>query len=76
MVLGATTAAAAERPTSWASPLDWAGVPNAHLVSPNLYRSAQPSAEGMQRLKKQGVPKELGIEVQARGEANPEKKPS
>ena len=32
-----------------------AGVPNLHKVSTELYRSAQPTAEGMANLKKLGV---------------------
>lgn len=36
-----------------ASPL--AGVPNLHKVSDNLFRSAQPTGEGMCNLKKLGV---------------------
>ena len=44
-----------ERPSQWAQPLTLAGVPNFHQVSPDLYRSAQPSAEGMANLEKLGV---------------------
>ena len=43
------------RPASWATPLDVEGVPNLHKVSGNLYRSGQPSAVGMQQLKKLGI---------------------
>ncbi len=42
----------AKRPAKWATlvrPL--AGVPNLHRVTPNFYRSAQPSAEGFRALK-------------------------
>jgi tyrosine-protein phosphatase SIW14 len=45
----------------WDSKRQWAqgrslrGVPNFHKVSENLYRSAQPSAEGMERLVEMGV---------------------
>lgn len=43
------------RPTHWAQPVDVKGAPNLHQVSPSLYRSAQPTAEGMRNLKQQGV---------------------
>jgi protein tyrosine phosphatase (PTP) superfamily phosphohydrolase (DUF442 family) len=44
-----------ERPEKWAQPIQMRGVPNLHKVSDNLYRSAQPTAEGMRNLKKMGV---------------------
>lgn len=43
------------RPAAWAAPIVLDGVPNFHKVSDVLYRSAQPSAEGMQNLKKFGI---------------------
>jgi protein tyrosine phosphatase (PTP) superfamily phosphohydrolase (DUF442 family) len=43
------------RPASWAKPIQMGGVPNLHQVSDTLYRSAQPSAEGMKRLKTMGI---------------------
>ena len=43
------------RPEQWARPLDLEGVPNLHKVSDGLYRSAQPTAEGMANLKKMGI---------------------
>lgn len=43
------------RPTSWALPITLAGAPNLHKVSDNLYRSAQPSAEGMANLSALGI---------------------
>lgn len=48
-------AANVARPPTWAHPLDLPGVPNFHKVSDNLYRGAQPSAEGMDQLKKLGI---------------------
>jgi protein tyrosine/serine phosphatase len=39
----------------WAQPLELAGVENFHKVSDELYRGAQPSAEGMKQLAKLGV---------------------
>lgn len=49
------TAAVEARPSTWAQPVEMAGVPNLHKVSGALYRSAQPTAEGMQNLKVHGI---------------------
>jgi len=46
---------AAERPSSWAQAIGLEGVPNLHRVSGDLYRSAQPSAQGMKNLKIMGI---------------------
>jgi protein tyrosine phosphatase (PTP) superfamily phosphohydrolase (DUF442 family) len=43
------------RPTNWAQPILLEGVPNLHKVRDTLYRSAQPSAEGMKNLKTMGI---------------------
>jgi protein tyrosine phosphatase (PTP) superfamily phosphohydrolase (DUF442 family) len=43
------------RPAHWAGPNQQEGVPNLHRVSDTLYRSAQPSAEGMRNLKALGI---------------------
>jgi len=43
------------RPPHWAQPIQMKGVPNLHKVSDTLYRSAQPSAEGMRNLRAIGV---------------------
>ena len=43
------------RPEKWAKPIKLAGVPNFHKVSDTLYRSEQPTAEGMQNLKAMGI---------------------
>jgi len=43
------------RPPHWAQPIQMKGVPNLHKVSDSLYRSAQPSAEGMKNLRAIGV---------------------
>jgi protein tyrosine phosphatase (PTP) superfamily phosphohydrolase (DUF442 family) len=43
------------RPRSWAAPISLEGVPNLHKVSDTLYRSAQPTAAGMQRIKERGI---------------------
>jgi len=39
----------------WAERLDLSGVPNLYKVSDDLYRGAQPSAEGMKQLEKLGI---------------------
>lgn len=44
-----------QRPASWAAPVALTGVPNLHRVSADLYRSAQPTAEGMRNLRRQGI---------------------
>ena len=50
----------AARPEKWAVPMTCAGVPNLHKVSDELYRSAQPTAEGMTTRVALGV-KTVGI---------------
>lgn len=44
-----------ERPSLWAKPIKVDGVPNLHKIHGNLYRSAQPSEQGMKNLKKMGI---------------------
>lgn len=44
-----------DRPESWAQPIELEGVPNLFKVSDTLYRSAQPTAEGMRNLRKLGI---------------------
>ena len=43
------------RPSHWAQPVQLEGVPNLHQVHTNLYRSAQPTAQGMHNLKRAGI---------------------
>ena len=45
----------ASRPTEWAQPAAIEGVPNCFKVTDNLYRGAQPTAEGMRNLQKRGI---------------------
>lgn len=47
--------AAESRPASWAQPLARTGLPNLHQLTPDLYRSAQPEAEGFAELERMGV---------------------
>ncbi|MFC1884166.1 tyrosine-protein phosphatase [Thermodesulfobacteriota bacterium] len=56
MILCSAAAAYADsRPSSWAQPFKLDGVPNLNKVSDVLYRSAQPTSEGMKNLKDIGV---------------------
>lgn len=43
------------RPASWAQPVMTDGVPNLYKVSNDLYRSAQPTEQGMKNLKQTGI---------------------
>lgn len=43
------------RPNRWARSIEVKGVPNLFKVSDSLYRSAQPTAEGMRNLKELGI---------------------
>ncbi len=51
----AAETSSADSPERWAKPMEVKGVPNLHKVSEALYRSAQPSAEGMRNLKAVGI---------------------
>lgn len=52
---GQTSEIASERPAAWAQPREQIGVPNLFKVNDALYRSAQPSEEGMANLKEMGI---------------------
>jgi len=43
------------RPAAWATSLSAPGLPNFHKVTDDLYRGAQPTAEGMRELAKMGI---------------------
>lgn len=45
----------APRNPEWARPIVLEGVPNLHKVDDNLYRSAQPTSDGMRNLEKLGI---------------------
>ena len=51
----ATAAPATQRADTWATPLTKPGLENFHRVSDNLYRGAQPDADGFRQLKAMGV---------------------
>jgi protein tyrosine/serine phosphatase len=46
---------AADRDARWAAKLDQAGLPNFHRVTTNLYRCAQPTADGLKAAEKLGI---------------------
>lgn len=45
----------AARPRAWAAPVSKPGLPNLHKVSDDLFRGAQPTAEGFRELKQMGI---------------------
>ena len=55
------TAVAENRNPTWAAPLAVDGLPNLHKVTDNLYRSAQPDAEGMRNAEKLGIKTVLNL---------------
>jgi protein tyrosine phosphatase (PTP) superfamily phosphohydrolase (DUF442 family) len=54
-VLGGTIAADEPRPPQWARRIAATEIPNFHQVTPALFRSGQPFAEGFRELEKRGV---------------------
>jgi protein tyrosine/serine phosphatase len=48
-------ASAADRDPRWAARLEQRGLPNLHRISDNLYRCAQPTAEGLAAAEKLGI---------------------
>lgn len=53
--VGGAGTSLANRPETWAQPVKLEGVPNLYRVSDKLYRSDQPSPQGMQNLKQLGL---------------------
>jgi protein tyrosine phosphatase (PTP) superfamily phosphohydrolase (DUF442 family) len=53
--VGCVSIPIADRPETWAQPVELAGVPNLYRISGELYRSEQPSPQGMQNLKNLGL---------------------
>jgi protein tyrosine phosphatase (PTP) superfamily phosphohydrolase (DUF442 family) len=49
------TATSKSRPAHWAIQLEKPGVPNCHQITTNLFRSAQPTVQGMAELKSMGI---------------------
>ena len=58
-LLAATVAVTAQesthRPAGWAQKIEMAGIQNCFQITTNLYRGAQPTAEGMAHLKAIGI---------------------
>jgi protein tyrosine/serine phosphatase len=52
---GLCGAAAADRPAQWAQPIDARGVPDMYQITPFLFRSARPTAEGMRVMDELGI---------------------
>ena len=53
--IAASSTKSVVRQGTWAEPMTLAGVPNLHKVADKLYRSAQPTAEGMTNLVALGI---------------------
>lgn len=53
--IAVTAQNATNRPADWARPLTLSGISNFYQVTTNLYRGAQPTAEGMKQLKAMGI---------------------
>ena len=50
---------------SWAQPCQISGVPNCYVVEPGLYRSAQPTRQGIENLEKMGIANILSLRTTA-----------
>ena len=55
VLLGLAVTASAERPAEWAKPESAPHMENLHRVTPLIWRSAQPTAEGLREMEKRGV---------------------
>jgi protein tyrosine phosphatase (PTP) superfamily phosphohydrolase (DUF442 family) len=53
--VGCVSIPIADRPETWAQPVELEGVPNLYRISGELYRGDQPTPQGMQNLKKLGL---------------------
>jgi len=60
-LVGRTADPAKPRPADWAVKVDRPGLPNLNKINDNLYRSAQPKAEGIAELEKLGVKTVLNL---------------
>jgi len=62
LLIGAALALSANaRDTNWATKVEHPGLPNLHRVSDNLYRCAQPTAEGLRMAEKLGIKTVLSL---------------
>ncbi len=64
-IVGRTADPATTRPAVWAVKLDRPGLPNLHKINDNLYRGAQPTADGVRELEKLGVKTVLNLREEA-----------
>jgi protein tyrosine/serine phosphatase len=55
LVISSSLAAEKVRPNEWAVPIRVEGVPNLYRITPNLYRSAQPTPQGFRNLEQMGI---------------------
>lgn len=55
LLAASAPAAPTNRPAVWAQPLQRPGISNFYQVTANLYRGAQPTAEGVKQLKALGI---------------------
>jgi protein tyrosine/serine phosphatase len=55
--------AESDRPTLWATPIQMRGVGNLYKITDSLYRSEQPTEEGMKHLKKMGIKTVISLRV-------------
>jgi protein tyrosine phosphatase (PTP) superfamily phosphohydrolase (DUF442 family) len=53
--VGCVSIPIADRPETWAQPVELAGVPNLYRVSHELYRGDQPGPQGLQNLQQLGL---------------------
>lgn len=64
LIFGSSALAAeSERPTRWATPIQMQGVGNFFKITDYLYRSEQPTEEGMKNLKKMGIKTIINLRV-------------
>ena len=61
LLAGASVLSATARDTNWATKIQHPGLPNLHRVSDNLYRCAQPTAEGLRTAEKLGIKTVLSL---------------
>ncbi|MBR4220267.1 MAG: tyrosine-protein phosphatase [Victivallales bacterium] len=55
----------ADRRMEWAKPCQITGVANCYMIEPGLYRSAQPTRQGIENLEKMGVVNPLSLRTTA-----------
>ena len=54
-LIGIAAVASGERPLKWAEPESAPGMDNLHRVTPLIFRSAQPTAEGLREMERRGA---------------------